>query len=230
MCSRRPRRTFGGMKRFLALAFALSCAHQAQLVPAPDAPRASDGSVSASAAGVEVRVDSRRWSGSPRDLPNLVTPLWVSVTNESSSPVRIRYRDFQLLGLSGLETSAIPPLKLQRPGTEVVAMAPAFTSRGFLLYPPYRAFYPGLPVWGGPWDFDPWFYDHSYSTWQPSLPTKDMLEKALPEGVLQPGGSAAGFLYFHHLRDNGPVTFEVQLIDGDSRALLGTVQIPMVVQ
>jgi hypothetical protein len=218
------------MKRFVLLVFVLACAHQPQLVPAPGAPRAPDGSVAASAAGVEVRVDARRWSGSPSDLPNIVTPLWVSVTNESSSSVRIRYRDLKLVGPSGLETAAIPPLKLQRPGTESIVVAPGFASRGFFLYPPYRPFYPGFPVWGGPWDYDPWFYDHAYGTWQPSLPTPDMLRQALPEGALQPRGSAAGFLYFHHLRDKGPVTFEAELIDAESRALLGTVQIPLLLQ
>jgi hypothetical protein len=219
------------MKRFIFIVLALGCAHHAQLVPAPGAQRAQDGSVVASAAGVEVSVDSKRWSSYPRDLDDIVTPLYVSITNTSSAPVRIRYRDFTLTGPSGLESAAIPPFQLQRPGTEPLpAFAPAFVSRRFLLYAPYRHFYPGMPVWGGPWEVDPWFYDRSYRTWEPSLPTRDMLQQALPEGVLQPGGSVAGFLYFHHLRENGPVMFSAELIDADSRAMIGSVQIPMVLQ
>ena len=219
------------MKRLLSLLLAAGCAHQARLVPAPGAERAADGSAVASAAGVVVSVDSRRWSGSPPDLPALVTPLYVSVANNSSAPVRIRYREFSLTDLSGLETAAIPPFQLQRPGTEPSpAYPPAFASRRFLLYSPYRHYYPGMPIWGGPWDYNPLFYDRSYGTWQPSLPTRDMLQQALPEGVLQPGGEVAGFLYFHRLRDTGPVMFSADLIDPDSRAMIGSVQIPMLLQ
>jgi hypothetical protein len=218
------------MRRLIPLLLALGCAHQLQLVPAPGATRGVDGSAGASASGVEVSVDSRHWSGSPGALSSIVTPLFVSITNTSSAPVRIRYRDFTLTGPAGLETAAIPPFQLQRPGTVEAAFAPAFVSRGFFVYAPYRPFYPGLPVWGGPWDFNPWFYDRYYGTWEPSLPTRDMLQQALPEGVLQPGGAAAGFLYFHRLKDTGPVTFSAELVDADSRVPIGSIEIPMILQ
>jgi len=77
---------------------------------------------------------------------------------------------------------------------------------------------------------NPWFYDQYYGTWEPSLPTRDMLQQALPEGVLQPGGTAAGFLYFHRLRDNGPVTFSAELVNPNSRETIASVEIPMVLQ
>ncbi len=219
------------MKRFIPLVLAAACAHQPQLVPAAGAQRASDGSAVASASGVVVSLDSQRWSGSPSDLPSIVTPLYVSVTNESQQPVRIRYRDFMLTGPAGLETTAIPPFRLQRPGVSAVpAFAPAFVGRRFFLYAPYRPFYPGMPIWGGPWDVNPWFYDQYYGTWEPSLPTRDMLQQALPEGVLQPGGTAAGFLYFHRLRDDGPVTFSAELVNPSSRETIASVEIPMVLQ
>jgi hypothetical protein len=175
-------------------------------------------------------VGGKRWSGQPPDLESLVTPLYVRVRNGSDVPVRIRYGDFTVAGQSGLQTSAIPPFQIQRPGTEVVAMAPAFASDRFFLYERYGRFYPGLPLWGGPWDFDPMFYDQYYATWKPSLPTRDMLQKALPEGVLQPGGSAAGFLYFHQLQDKGPVVFSAEIVSASTREPLGAVRIPMVLQ
>jgi hypothetical protein len=52
----------------------------------------------------------------------------------------------------------------------------------------------------------------------------------LPEGVLQPGGSAAGFLYFNHLQEKGPVVFTAEIVAADTREPLGTVRIPMVLQ
>src|SRR5205085_10663324 len=97
------RRREGAMKWIIPVLLAAGCAHQAQLVPAPGAQRAPDGGALAIAAGVQVSVDAHHWSGSPSDLSSIVTPLYVSVTNESSAPVRIRYRDFVLTGPSGLE-------------------------------------------------------------------------------------------------------------------------------
>jgi hypothetical protein len=99
-----------------------------------------------------------------------------------------------------------------------------------MLYRGYGPYYPGLPVWGGPWDYNPWFYDQFYGTWEPSLPSRDMLEQALPEGVIEPGGSAAGFLYFHRLKDTGPVTFAAEVVDANTREALGSVRIPLVLQ
>lgn len=214
-----------------ALAGALGCAHEAVLVPAPQLPRGPDGSAQAAAAGVEFSVDGRLWSGSPHDLASLVAPLYVAIHNTSQVPVRLRYRDFTLIGQTGLQTAAIPPFQIQRPGSSAsMPLSPGFAANGFLLYGPYGDFYPGMPLWGGPWDYDPWFYDSAYQTWEPSLPTRDMLQQALPEGVLQPGGAAAGYLYFHRLKDQGPVTFSAEIVEATSRKPLGDVQVPMVLQ
>ncbi len=43
-------------------------------------------------------------------------------------------------------------------------------------------------------------------------------------------GSAAGFLYFNHLREKGPVVFTAEIVVADTRQPLGTVRIPMVLQ
>ncbi len=220
------------MRAPLLLLLLMACVHAPQLVPAPGAPRDpnSPDAAAAAVADVEVSVGGKRWSGQPADLDSLVTPLYVRVRNGASVPVRLRYGDFTVTAQSGLQTAAIPPFQIQRPGTEVVAFAPAFASDRFLLYERYRRFYPSLSYWDGPWDYDPWFYDHYYSTWQPSLPTKDMLQQALPEGVLQPGGSAGGFLYFHHLQEKGPVVFSAEIVAAGTREPLGAVRIPMVLQ
>ena len=59
------------------------------------------------------------------------------------------------------------------------------------------------------------------------LPTQDMLVRAIPEGVLQPGGTVDGFLYFETVpKGVESVTFTYQLHDANSRESLGTVQIP----
>jgi hypothetical protein len=58
-----------------------------------------------------------------------------------------------------------------------------------------------------------------------------MLSQALPEGVLQPGGRVAGFLYFHRIRQSdGRVTFAEDVIDANTRERIATLRIPLLVQ
>ena len=215
-----------------ALLFA-ACAHTPRLLPAPEAqhPPGDPGSAIASAAGVQVTVSSQRWKGNPPDLESIVTPLHVAIENGSTVAIRIRYRDFTLTSEDGLQSPAIPPLSIQRPGTNVVTVVPSFGADRFLLLRPYGAFYPAFPLWDGPFDWDPVFYDQFYSTWQPPLPTPEMLNQALPEGVLQPGGHVAGFLYFNKLkRSQGRVIFAHDVVDAGTREPIATIRIPLVLQ
>ena len=124
-----------GSRFFALLLLVAGCAHTPRLVPAPDAQRlAGDPEAAvASAAGVQVTVRSRAWKGVPRDLESIVTPLQVTVENGSHAAIRIRYRDFTLTGPDGLQSGAIPPLQIQRPGMQTVALAPTFAGHGFLL-------------------------------------------------------------------------------------------------
>jgi hypothetical protein len=210
------------------LVVAIGCTHAPQLVPAPNAARdpSIPGAATVQVAGVDVSVGGQSWSGSPSDLASLVTPLYVRLHNGSAVPIQLRYNLFWLSS-HGLQAPAIPPFQIQRPGTAAIAVAPGFAADSFFLYPPYAGFYPGQPLWAGPWDYDPFYYEEMYGSWHPPLPTRDMLQQALPEGVLQPGGSAAGFLYFHHLNQPGPTTFFAQLVHAETRALVGVARIPM---
>jgi len=222
-----------GSRFFALLLLVAGCAHTPRLVPAPDTQRlAGDPEAAvASAAGVQVTVRSRAWKGVPRDLESIVTPLQVTVENGSPVAIRIRYRDFTLTGPDGLQSGAIPPLQIQRPGMQTVALAPTFAGHGFLLLRPYGPWYPAVPVWDGPFDWDPLFYDQFYATWEPPLPTPDMLNQALPEGVLQPGGHVSGFLYFHKLRaSEGRVIFAQDVIAAETRERLATIRIPLILQ
>jgi len=51
------------------------------------------------------------------------------------------------------------------------ASSPSFSfgGTGFLLLRPYGRWYPAVPVWDGPFDWDPLFYDQFYATWEPPL-------------------------------------------------------------
>jgi hypothetical protein len=207
------------MRRLLLLLSMLGCVHTMQLVPS--------GPTMANGEGIEVRVGERQWSGSPGDLATLVTPLYVRVHNGSDQPVQIAYRNLTL-DTNGMQASAIPPFHIQRAaGAPTELAATAYTHDSFLLYSPYANFYPAAPLWGEPWDFDPVYYDRMYGVWAPSLPTRDMLRLALPEGVLQPGGTAAGFLYFKTPSDPGQAAFSLELVQARTGEPLGEVSIPM---
>ena len=78
--------------------------------------------------------------------------------------------------------------------------------------PYYSAVYSTMGV------YDPYYYD-AYETYYADidLPTPEMLQHALPEGVVDPGGSVTGFIYFEDVSDDVPrVEFRGQLVDAST--------------
>lgn len=202
-----------------------------QLVPAPQAqlmPDRHDTAV-AESDGVRTTVQSQAWSGSPASLPQQITPLHVTVVNHSDRPVRIAYDDFTLTGSSGFTYSALPPYEITGSVLEPV-MVPRFSYSGFYVAPFYRPFYPGVPVWAAsPWRYNRYYYNRAWADWPVRLPTRDMREKAIPAGVLQPGGRVSGFLYFPKLpRETTTVTFKQSLVDSNTQQAIAAVEVPFV--
>lgn len=65
-------------------------------------------------------------------------------------------------------------------------------------------------AWADGWGANPY---HAPGRWRPDLPTERMIRRALPEGVLEPGGAVAGFLYFDEVDDETRrITFEADLV------------------
>jgi hypothetical protein len=214
-----------------AIALGLTGCASRQLVPAPEAqlmPGRHDTAV-AESDGVRTTVQSQAWSGRPASLPQQITPLEVTVVNHSDRPVRITYDDFTLTGSSGFTYSALPPYKITGSVREPV-MVPRFSYSGFYVAPFYRPFYPGVPVWAAsPWRYNPYYYNRVWADWPVQLPTRDMREKAIPAGVLQPGGRVSGFLYFPKLpRDTTTVTFKQTLVDSNTQQTIAAVEVPFV--
>jgi hypothetical protein len=82
------------------------------------------------------------------------------------------------------------------------------------------------PYAGGPWygPYAPYYWSYPYEV---PLPTEDMLTRALPEGVLEPGGTLDGFLYFQGvIRRENAVSLQVQLVDAKTNENIGTLDIP----
>lgn len=198
------------------------CAHM-RLRPAPDArpvpqlPLAAE----AEASGLRIVVQPDAWRGEPEGLERKITPMKVTIVNHGGKPVRICYEDFALDTGQGVIYTPLPPLDIKGEVTQYAdrpvyvprfVIVPGFGYRGFYLAPWYMPYYRGMRVWGTPWAFSSRYYDTYYPRWTVKLPTEDMIEQAIPEGVIEPGGSVTGFLYFPALEgDLERVTFRANL-------------------
>ncbi len=160
--------------------------------------------------GVTVTADGSVWDSSPKKLANELTPVWVTLHNESGRSLRIQYDEFTLRGASGAIYIALAPYALRASRSNPVFEVPdgGYFDR-FHVAAYLAPFYPWLPVWNGPLPYGPSL--HSVA-WRAGLPTASMLDRALPEGVLENGGNASGFLYFQKVdvRESG-ATFQAGL-------------------
>jgi hypothetical protein len=80
------------------------CAPSYVLVPAAGG-RAAAGS----SGGVSMAAYPESWQGEPEDLPDYLTPIWISIVNQTSQHVHIRYGDFVLTDPSGFRYAAVSP-------------------------------------------------------------------------------------------------------------------------
>jgi hypothetical protein len=148
--------------------------------------------------GVTVTADGGGWDSSPKELATEVTPIWITLQNATGRPLRVQYDEFTLRGASGATYIALAPYILRASRSRPVFKVPdggyfdKFQVAGYL-----GPFYPWLRVWDGPLPYGPSI--HSVP-WRERLPTADMLDRALPEGVLENGGTASGYLYFQKVR------------------------------
>jgi hypothetical protein len=175
---------------------------------------------SATAGDVEVVATLGAWRGWPADLGRVVTPVHVSVVNRSASPVRLSHDDCTLALADGRRLSIVlphevrgvvfepPPVALPRAGFALDAGAGRdWVMRG-----------PAVTA-----EADPARVGEQFA-----LPSPDVLERALPEGVLDAGQTASGFLYFERLRPP-PIRGElvVQLVAAHDGERLSRVVVPL---
>jgi len=210
------------------------CGGPARLRPAPTVRTVpgDDKSAVAAAEGVRMVVETDKWSGNPGNLEQVVAPLRVTIENRSEQPLRIRYNEFTLTSASGFTYAAIPPYKVEGSvTTPTTGLDPHFTYSGFYYAPYYRPYFRGLSPWRHPWAYDPLYYHDHYNYWRTPLPTDDMLEMAIPEGVLEPEGRISGFIYFQRLdNDLNQVTFNAGLVNAQTGDLFGSIGIPFTVK
>ena len=235
----------------MALLAAAGCMRETQLRPLAAAQTlAGDESAAvAEEAGVRLVADGHAWKGNPSNLEQRVTPVEVRLENHSGRPLRVTYEDFALEGQSRFRYSAIPPLALR---DTAVSLAPESGTGGSASvglawssgWGPYSHRYgfggfghrgrfwgwPGGwydPFWGGSF-YGPYPYPYRY--YSEPLPTKDMLNRALPEGTLEDGGAVAGFLYFQGVADREQrVTLQARLVEARTGEGSGSLALPLAV-
>lgn len=195
--------------RLFLIACALGAAGcTSTLTPAPAANEISGRGEGATIASNGVRMTARAdaWEGTPQTLHRHVTPMRVTIVNEGAVPVRIAYNQFRLVGDSGRRYSALPPFQIEGDARTALG-APLYPPTGFGYAPYVRPYYSSVPIY--PFEPNVGYWNRYGSVMRTvDLPTTDMLRKALPEGVLQPGGEVTGFLYFEGV---GPDVDRVQL-------------------
>lgn len=72
-------------------------------------PSAGGNVAAAAAGGVSMAAYPETWQGYPEDLSEYLTPIWISIVNQTPHRVRVRYRDFVLTDASGFRYAAISP-------------------------------------------------------------------------------------------------------------------------
>lgn len=221
----------------LLAAVAVSCVRRADLTPGPQARRAGTETAVTHVDGVAFELRSDAWSGL-ESVVDHITPVRVKLTNESDRPIRLRYSDFALIAPEGRRYAALPPFgvtgtvqepRLVRAYSPVTR--PYFLHHRFDVAPYYGALYPHLAPDVGVYHYDPFYHGAYYHYWvEIPLPTRGMLEWALPEGVIRPGGHVEGFFYFERVDPEEPyVVFRADLVTDDGQRF-GEVRIPFNVE
>src|SRR5262249_40500743 len=155
----------------------------------------------ATAAGVTVEAHADAWQWVPKDLDAKVTPLLVTLENKSDRPILVRYNRFHLTTGAGRQYSAMPPYDINGTVSETYTVRNAhYPYAAFAIAPYLSRWYPAMRRYSGAFLYDPIYYDPYLTRFREiQLPTADMVQRSLPEGVLEPGGRLTGFVYFERV-------------------------------
>lgn len=218
-----------GAALFAAALAVTACKRRNPLEPAEAAevvPGIDDGAETREA-GVRLVARTQAWTGSP-DILDDVTPVWVEITNTTEDPLAVRYGDFRLVAVDGTEYVALPPFATDGSAKLPVPYAnggyPGFWGAPYYAPRPYTTG-PYPYAWYAPVGYD---YDYYYNGWvEVPLPTPRMVQRALPEGALDPGARAAGFIYFPRVADEErAVDLRFALTDAKSNEQFALASIP----
>lgn len=203
----------------------------AELTPGPGAaPVGGAGQgATATAAGVQVIARSKAWHWNPTDLDSKVTPLLIEMHNNGDRPVLVRYNHVSLADDAGNRFNVMPPYDIDGTVNEAFMVRnPYYGFSRFSVAPYLSRWYPRFSRWDGAFAYDPAYYRPYVTRYaEVALPTADMVQRALPEGVMSPGGSAEGFVYFEAFKRGAKtLTLNVDIVDATTGSVIGTAMIP----
>ena len=195
----------------------------------PDAP----GFAVVEQGGVRVAASGDDWTSRPADLPNRLTPVRVRIINHSGRSVQILYDRFTLAGARGRLYRPLPPVPLfhHRPVDSAGTVRPFFASDSFFVRLAYRDVYPSLPPWPTRLPGDDQLNERQYKLWGQGLPTREVQQMGLPEGVLSDGGQISGFLFFENATGReSKLLFKADLEEGQGGRMVTSISIPFRVE
>ncbi len=230
-------RSLAALTGFLLFATA-ACASNPTVTPADNAQLADGGpGATATAENVRLVATVNRWRWTPDQLDEFVTPMLIEIENNGDRPVRVRLSDIRLMGDAGVALAALPPYRIKGRAERTVE-SHAYGVESFYTAPHLRHHYSRYPIYDDPFFYNRYYYRTYYPvyrTYSIELPTQSMLDRALPEGVLEPGGKVTGFVYFERVdrtvaRRTQRLQLTMKVVDADSGRELGIVDIPFAVQ
>jgi hypothetical protein len=207
--------------RLLVLLAALALAGCAGRVhaPAADAWRAA-----LTTAGVEIAAVAGAWQGWPGDLDRVLAPIHLRLANRGPVGVRVDVTTLALALPGGGRLAAVLPADLH--GIPLTPQPSALPGAGLTLGPTRERSGPGWAV-NDPRP-DPRSDPAQDADRVTSLPSADMLALALPEGVLAPGQTVSGFVYFERApRGVAGVQLHVPIVDAGSGETLDVAELPL---
>lgn len=212
----------------IAIAALVGCSSTSTLTPAPTANELAGPGQGAivRGAGVEMVARAGAWQGDPSNLSQRLTPMMMTIRNDSGQPIRIRYNELMLVTPKGTVYKALPPIDINATVNERITVV--YPPSRFRYAPYYSPFIPGVPIYEYPFTYHRPYWDRYGTVMRKvQLPTSDMLQRALPEGVLEAGGVVSGFVYFPGIGDDiEQVNVRADLMNAQTGQRLTTLAIP----
>ncbi len=186
-----------GLALFTLLIIA-GCASQ-HLVPISDGGMVNPQlkSVTKTERGVSVTVRASAWHGTPSDLGSYVTPLHITIQNDSASSLSFDYEDIALLDENRTQYNPLPPetvTQILQSGHQRRYVFRPYFSFGFgysSFY--YHHFHPFFfnSLFYDPF-YDPWYYPAAYY----SERFDEVFTRAIIPDLIRPNAKVEGFVYF----------------------------------